>query len=159
MKNLYIALVFICINAHASEWLVDGKRLANSYGNFTGFLAGAISANEECKKIFKESKDKSTSLEVAFNNWKQRHSYADKFRDDFDKRAKQEFGVDEHNKLILILKNQIGSISADIRQSLKANGENNSCLMFTQSLTEKKRDYINSHNEQFRDVSNALVKK
>jgi len=152
-------LLFICINAHASEWALDAKRLANSYGNFAGFLAGAISANEECKKIFRDSKDKSTSLEAAFSNWKQRHSYADKFRDDFDKRVKQEFGVDEHNKLILILKNQIDSISADIRQSLKANGEINSCLMFTQSLTEKKRDYVNAQNEQFRDVSNALVKK
>ena len=159
MRKLSIALLFICINAHASEWAVDAKRLANSYGNFVGFLAGTISANEECKKLFKDSKDKSTSLSVAFSNWKQRHSYADKFRDDFDKRVKQEFGVDEHSKLVFIMKNQLDGVSADIRQSFKANGLQNSCLMFTNSLTEKKRDYVNSQNEQFRDVSNALVKK
>jgi hypothetical protein len=154
-----MVLFFICINAHATEWAVDGKRLSNSYGNFVGFLNGVFAANDECKKIFKDSKEKEKNLGVAFSNWKQRHSYADKFRDDFDMRVKQEFGADEHSKLVLAMKNSLEGISADVRQSIKTNGEINPCLTFTQSLTEKKRDYINSRNEQFRDVSNALLKK
>lgn len=154
-----MALFFFCTNAHASEWAVDAKRLQFSYGYFVGIFGGTVYTYENCKNIFKDSKDDSTRLSVAFSNWKQRHSYADNLRDDFDKRIKQEFGVDYHTRLILGFKKPLEDAQADIRRSYKAYGELNPCRMFTRYLTEKKNDYINTQNEQFRDILNALEKK
>ena len=110
------------------------------------------------KKIEKELNERNTNFGVTLQNWKQRHSYADKFRNDFDSRMKLQYGEAEHAKLILIMKKIVQDIPNEVKISLKKNGELQSCSNLLKTMNSQSKDFINTNNEQFKDIANALTK-
>lgn len=159
MKNFILVVCLLSANAYAEEWAVDSNKLANSYGVFIGYMAGVFSAVEECRKVEKEIIGKNITIDSTLNSWKQRHSYADKFRNDFDKRFKLQHGEVAHEKLVIGMKKLIDDIPNQVQSSLQKNGLPQSCSNLLITMNDKNKDFINTKNIQFIDIANALTKK
>ena len=159
MKKLILVVWLLSANVYAEEWAVDSKKLTNSYGVFIGYMAGVFTAIEECRKVEKEISGKNMSIDLTLNNWKQRHSYADKFRNDFDRRFKLQHGEVAHEKLIIGAKKLIEDLQNDVQSSISKSGLTQSCSNLLISMNDKNKDFINTKNVQFIDIANALTKK
>ena len=158
MKKFVLIVCILSANVYADEWAVDINKLANSYGAFIGYMAGIFSAVEECRKVEKEISGKNMSIDLTLNNWKQRHSYADKFRNDFDMRFKLQQGEVAHEKLIIVMKKLVDDVHNDVQGNIRKSGLTQSCPNLLISMNDKNKDFINKNNVQFIDIANALKK-
>jgi len=76
------------------------EKVAFAYGLMVAHMGSIITVYETCINYTKQTNQIKESLKTEFNNWKQRHSYADQIRDSFNSQLVKRYGSVEARKLI-----------------------------------------------------------
>jgi len=130
------------------------EKVSFAYGLMVGHMDAVITIYETCINETKQTNQIKESLKTEFNNWKQRHSYADQIRDSVNSQLVKRYGPVEARQLIDKMFSAMKETNDDLKNLTRK--EPYRCVLFNSEVKSRTADFHIAKKAEYQVLVSSL---